>query len=112
MGSIFFGIALSLQALTGYPMAGIMAVIGICIILYTVLGGMEAVIWTEVVQGIIKTFGAVLILYLILKEIPGGFSGMVAIGTHDNKFSLGTFQSQFQRIQFLGDIVLWLLHET
>src|ERR1044071_6027992 len=57
MGTIFFGIALSLQALIGYPMETIMIVMGACIILYTVLGGMEAVIWTEVVQGIIKTLG-------------------------------------------------------
>src|SRR5207244_1055964 len=62
MGSIFFGIALSLQALTGYPMAGIMLVVGLCIVVYTVLGGMEAVIWTEVVQAVIKTLGAFVIL--------------------------------------------------
>ena len=55
MGSIFFGIALSLQALTGYPMSAIMIVMGVCIILYTVFGGMKAVIWTEVVQAVIKT---------------------------------------------------------
>src|SRR5690606_17660928 len=53
MGSIFFGIALSLQALTGYSMESIMIVVGLCIIVYTVMGGMEAVIWTEVAQGII-----------------------------------------------------------
>src|SRR5688572_23969541 len=55
MGSIFFGIALTLQALTGYDLAAIMWVMGLCIIFYTVLGGMEAVIWTEVVQAVIKT---------------------------------------------------------
>src|SRR4029077_69776 len=32
MGSVFFGIALILQALLGYPMAGIMIVMGVCII--------------------------------------------------------------------------------
>src|SRR3954467_5331050 len=53
MGSIFFGMALSLQALTGIPMSTIMVVMGVCIILYTVLGGIEAVIWTEVVQALI-----------------------------------------------------------
>jgi SSS family solute:Na+ symporter len=63
MGSIFFGIALSLQALTGYSMETIMWVMGICIIVYTVLGGIEAVIWTEVAQAFIKTFGALLILF-------------------------------------------------
>jgi len=100
MGSIFFGIALSLQALTGYPMAGIMAVVGICIIFYTVLGGIEAVIWTEVVQGVIKTFGAILILYLIVKEIPGGFSGIISIGKQSDKFNLGTFDPDFKQSSF------------
>ena len=46
MGSIFFGIALTIHALTGYRLSAIMMVIGVCIIFYTVLGGMEAVIWT------------------------------------------------------------------
>src|SRR3954468_21093135 len=53
MGSIFFGIALSLQALTGFSMRLTIVAMGICVIIYTVLGGMEAVIWTEVVQGIV-----------------------------------------------------------
>src|SRR5258705_9538817 len=58
MGTIFFGIALSLQALTVFSMSSIMIVMGICIIVYTVLGGVEAVIWTEIAKGIIKTLGA------------------------------------------------------
>jgi solute:Na+ symporter, SSS family len=100
MGSIFFGIALSLQALTGYGMATIMIVMGICIIIYTVLGGMEAVIWTEVVQGIIKTLGAVLILYLIIAEMPGGISDIINIGKSENKFSLGSLSPDFTESTF------------
>ncbi len=107
MGSIFFGIALSLQALLGYPMATIMIVMGVCIILYTVMGGMEAVIWTEVVQGIIKTLGALLILYLIVSEMPGGVSGIIDIGMQQQKFSLGSLspdltQSTFWVVLFYG----------
>ena len=107
MGSIFFGIALSLQALLGYPMATIMIVMGVCIILYTVMGGMEAVIWTEVVQGIIKTLGAVLILYLIISKMPGGISDIIKIGKENNKFSLGSIstnltQSTFWVVLFYG----------
>jgi SSS family solute:Na+ symporter len=100
MGSIFFGIALSLQALLGYSMVPIMIVIGICIIIYTVLGGMEAVIWTEVVQGIVKTFGALLILYLIIREIPGGVSRIIEIGEQNSKFSLGTISPDFTEASF------------
>ncbi|MCE7068371.1 sodium:solute symporter [Dyadobacter sp. CY326] len=100
MGSIFFGIALSLQALTGYPMSTIMIVVGICIVLYTVMGGMEAVIWTEVVQGVIKTIGALVILYLVVTGMDGGFSRIMDIGEADNKFSLGTFAPDFTQSSF------------
>lgn len=100
MGSIFFGIALSLQALTGYPMSTIMIVVGVCIVLYTVMGGMEAVIWTEVVQGVIKTIGAVVILYLVISGMDGGVSKIVDIGNADNKFSLGTFSPDFIQSSF------------
>jgi len=100
MGSIFFGIALSLQALTGYSMEAIMIVTGICIIIYTVLGGIEAVIWTEVVQGVIKTLGAVLIISLIVSNMPGGISKIIEIGQEHHKFSLGSFTPDFTKATF------------
>ena len=100
MGSIFFGIALSLQALTGYSMQMIMMVMGICIIIYTVMGGIEAVIWTEVVQAVVKTLGALLILYLIITNLPGGAAKIVEIGHADHKFSLGTFSPDFVSSSF------------
>lgn len=100
MGSIFFGIALSLQALTGYSMKLIILSMGICIIIYTVLGGIEAVIWTEVVQGIVKTFGALLILYIIITNMPGGASKVIDIGHQDNKFSLGSYLPDFKQSTF------------
>jgi len=77
-----------------------MIVMGICIIIYTVLGGIEAVIWTEVAQGIIKTLGALLILYLVVKEIPGGFSKIIEIAGADNKMSLGSLSPNFSESTF------------
>ncbi|MVM30338.1 sodium/solute symporter [Spirosoma sp. HMF4905] len=100
MGSIFLGIAISLQALTGYSMQMIMVVMGVCIIIYTVMGGMEAVIWTEVVQAVIKTFGALLILYLIVNSMPGGVSKIVDIGVAHDKFSLGSYAPDFTQSSF------------
>lgn len=100
MGSIFFGIALSLQALTGFDMKTIMLVVGVCIIIYTVLGGIEAVIWTEVAQAIIKTLGAILIIYLIVTNMPGGVKQIVNIGSANNKFSLGSFSLNFMQPTF------------
>lgn len=100
IGSIFFGISLTLQALTGYSMVAIMLITGICIVIYTVMGGIEAVIWTEVVQGILKTIGALIIIYLVVKEVPGGFSDIIAMGQAEGKFSLGTFELDFVSSSF------------
>ena len=99
MGSIFFGIALTLQALTGYPISTIMIVMGVCIIFYTLLGGMEAVIWTEVVQAVIKTLGALLILCLIIAKI-GSVSKIVDIAVVNHKFSFGSFSPDFTKSTF------------
>lgn len=100
MGSIFFGIALSLQALTGFPMTGIMLVMGTCIIIYTVLGGIEAVIWTEVVQALLLTFGALLIVWIVVADMPGGLQKILETGRSDHKFSLGSFSPDFTRATF------------
>ncbi|MBS1653387.1 MAG: sodium:solute symporter [Bacteroidetes bacterium] len=100
MGSIFFGIALSLQALTGFSMSSIILVMGICIIIYTVLGGMEAIIWTDVVQGIILTSGALLILFFVIKDMPGGINAIIKTGEENHKFSLGSFSFDFTQSSF------------
>lgn len=100
MGSIFFGIAISLQALTGYSMVIIMLVMGVCIIIYTVLGGIEAVIWTEVAQAILLTVGALLVLFLVVKNIPAGFERITDVGLSDKKFSLGSMRLDFTSSTF------------
>ena len=98
MGTIFYGIALTLNALTGIDMRLIIIVAGLCIILYTVLGGMEAVIWTEVIQAVLKTLGAGMILYLITLKTP--LSTIIETGMREDKFSLGTFDFDFQTSSF------------
>ena len=98
MGTIFYGIALTLNALTGIDMRLIILVAGLCIILYTVLGGMEAVIWTEVIQAVLKTLGAGMILYLITLQTP--LSAIIERGMQEDKFSLGTFAFNFQTSSF------------
>jgi SSS family solute:Na+ symporter len=100
MGSIFFGIALSLQALTGFSMVTIMTVTGTCIVIYTVLGGIEAVIWTEVVQAVLKTAGGIAIIWIIAYEMPGGVEKIIEIGISDNKFSLGSLVPDFTTSSF------------
>ena len=64
------------------------------------MGGIEAVIWTEVVQGVLKTAGAILIVYLVVTNIDGGVSTIYKIGVQEHKFSLGSFMPDFTTSTF------------
>lgn len=104
MGAIFFGVALVLAPLIHVDMRWIMLVSGACIVIYTLLGGMEAVIWTEVVQGVIKTAGALLVLALVVLQLDGGVNDILTIGQAEDKFSLGSFD-----ITELGAPTFWVV---
>ena len=48
-------------------------------LLYTVVGGLTAVIWNDAFQLLLYLTGGVLAFYYILTDIPGGWVGMVQI---------------------------------
>ena len=90
-GTILFGVSLVMSALTGWNQSLIIVVAGALITLYTVLGGIEAVIWTDVVQSLVLIAGAVVILILLLTGLPEGPAQVFALGASHDKFSLGSF---------------------
>jgi len=51
-------------------------VIGVVCVLYTVIGGIEAVVWTDAVQALALLGGAVLCLCLVVIEVDGGAEGV------------------------------------
>lgn len=62
--------------------------LGIVMIVFTFYGGMEAVIWVEVVQLTIYIVGAIAAAVVIAGQTNGGFSGAMAIGEQFQKFNL------------------------
>lgn len=65
--------------------------LGIVMIIFTYFGGMEAVIWVEVVQLGIYLAGAIAAAIVIAKQINGGFSEAIALGQQYGKFSVFDF---------------------
>ena len=90
MGAIMYLLALPMNALFGWSIPGIIIVTGISVIIYATLGGLEAVIWTDAVQGIILISGALGCLLLIMFSMPEGPSQVFSIANEANKFSLGS----------------------
>jgi SSS family transporter len=63
-------------------------VLGAAMIVYTVRGGVSAVIWTDVVQMFVYVAGALLVAVTVLSRIPGGWSEVVSVGRAAGKFQI------------------------
>ena len=70
---------------------GSILVLGSVMIIFTYFGGMEAVIWIEVVQLGIYLFGALAAALVLVGQIDGGLSTAIAAGAAYGKFSLFDF---------------------
>ncbi|MDX5152150.1 MAG: sodium:solute symporter, partial [Acidiferrobacterales bacterium] len=91
MGTILFLVALALQGLTGWDIRAVIIVAGVLVTFYTLVGGIEAVIWTDVVQAIILSIGAIVSAFVLIAGIPGGFSGLMSVAEPLHKLSFGSF---------------------
>lgn len=76
---------------------GSIILLGLVMIVFTFYGGIEAVIWVEVVQLVIYIGGAVAAAVVIANQIEGGFAGAVEIGRQFDKFNLFDFTWDFTR---------------
>jgi sodium-coupled monocarboxylate transporter 8/12 len=64
--------ALAIMEITGWPLWLSVALTGLAATLYTTLGGMKAVIWTDSLQFLVLCGGIILILAFAIAEVPGG----------------------------------------
>ena len=88
MGIVLLLPSLALSVVTGLDVNVCILLMAVLSILYTVLGGIEAVIWTDVIQVIVLMSGALLALILIPFQLEGGWGGMVDIITANDKLRI------------------------
>jgi SSS family transporter len=69
---VIYAPSLILTLITGLPLTGCVVIMGICTTLYTTLGGMKAVIWTDIIQFSILITGLFTVCWLSISHIPGG----------------------------------------
>src|SRR5262245_44098693 len=79
---------LLLQQFTHWDIATAILVLGGVTLVYTYLGGMEAVIWTDLVQFVIYLSGALLAGWFMLRLLPNGWGDFVAVNAAAGKFRL------------------------
>ncbi len=90
-GTILYLLALTLNVILGWDIKTIIIVTGISVMIYSLLGGIQAVVWTDAIQGIILIVGALICLVQIVFEMPNGVGQIYEIAIENNKMSLGTY---------------------
>lgn len=99
-GAILLLLALPLNALFGWNIRTIIVVTGIAVTLYSVLGGIKAVVWTDAIQGIILIAGALTCAAVLTFSMPEGPAQVFKIAADNHKFSLGSFSASLSESTF------------
>ena len=112
LGKVLFLVSIPVSLLTGYDIRLVIVFVGIFISLYTIAGGIGAVIWTDVVQSIVLWLGGIVCFLTIVLKLPGGMEQIVEVGSLHGKFDVGSMgfnlsERTFWTVALLG-IVSWL----
>lgn len=89
---VLFLPSLALNAVTGFSVYRAVVIMGVVTIIYCTSGGIEAVVWGDVIQGFILVFGALTALVFMLAGVEGGLRGFLEITGEHNKFHLFDFR--------------------
>ena len=94
--------AIALDAVTGMGVDLCIAICGAVTIVYCALGGLEAVIWSDFIQGIVLMGGVVTILVMLVAGTDGGAAGTLDLAARYGKDVLLDFRPEF------GELVFWV----
>jgi SSS family solute:Na+ symporter len=101
MGSVLFLMGLALTSMTGVNTYVIIWLIGFAVIYITLKGGMEAVIWLDVIQGFMLIGGGIIALTVILFSVDGGPAEIISIAIENNKIGFGPYEWDLTKLTFI-----------
>jgi SSS family solute:Na+ symporter len=102
-GTILFLLALTLNVILGWNIITIIIITGLSVMVYSLLGGIQAVVWTDAIQAIILILGALVCALVLIFSMPEGPGQLFRIASENSKFSLGSFNPG------LADSTFWVV---
>jgi solute:Na+ symporter, SSS family len=97
MAFVLYLVSLTIGSMTGWNTEPIIVVVGLVTVFYTLIGGLEAVIWADVIQGFILWAGILVCIGYLLFLPPGGAVAAITVAAQNGKFSLGSNAMDFSR---------------
>lgn len=88
-----YATALVLELITGWNLTQSIALIAMFSILWTWMGGIAAVIWTDFVQFFILIAGGIAALVFVTGALPDGWTTLSLVGEQHDKFRLFDFST-------------------
>ena len=108
----YYFLALASAYLTGWDVNSVILVLGTITVAYTLLGGIQAVVWTDVLQGILLIGGGLLCIAIILFQSDAGPAEIVTRAWEGGKFEIGRWEfdprENNQWFYILGSVFVWV----
>lgn len=97
-GIRLFATALVVSVVTQVPVPITVVALGLAMIVYTVRGGVSAVIWTDVVQMFVYVAGAIIVFVGLLQLVPGGWNEVVRTAGAAGRLQVFDFSTDPTRV--------------
>lgn len=108
LGFTLYLTGVAVEVVVGWDIGTVLLAVGAFTILYTLIGGIEAAIWTSVVQGMIFVGAALIILFRLFTFTEAGPGAIVAHAYESGKFALGNFELGWHTLYF-DEATAWIL---
>ena len=87
--------------MSGWDVWWVILIVGIATVIYTMVGGIEAVVWTDVIQGTLLVLGGLVCICFLLFSSDNGPAAIIGKAWEGGKFSLGNWDfSWFENNQW------------
>ena len=108
MSVILFLPSLAIATMTGLDVTWSILIMGVFTMIYTALGGMKAVVWTDIVQLVVKMGGIAFAIGFVVLALDGGWGELFRTASAEDKMKLLDFSFDLTKATVWGFIFLVL----
>ena len=100
LGYTLYTAAIAIEVIAGWGLTEVIISVGVFTLLYTLIGGIEASIWTSVMQGVLMIGGAIVIMAAIVIESGVGTGTIFSHAWNAGKYGIGNLELSTRSLYF------------
>ncbi|OHB55253.1 MAG: hypothetical protein A2Y12_11825 [Planctomycetes bacterium GWF2_42_9] len=109
LGMVLFATSKIFEGAAGWPAWMTIVVIGIVTIIYTVIGGRKAVVWTDVMQFVVLLAGLLFAVYVCIASVNGGLKEILSYSFQHGRGPSRYLETDFYKIDPYMRLSFWIL---